>query len=1157
MRGQVNLIVVAGMLAMTIIALLNEYNFINQEAMASHIYLSAQNTMLQALLLRNYLIQQGLYKVELAEFITALNGSYMQTFNCGYINTSKLFPFIPVPRIYYWQNAQGQVCIPSNNAIENTLIYLLSNPYFAQINTTLFDQNIQYYLDFNLTQNGNYFVGNIVIPPFNSTLTLQYSRSSDEFWLYNGSTLLAQGTLFSPVIINGFNYTIGPEISAVSGALTMPATINNFFSQIPGNIPLSLISTYSLVTLAGGQQAIILSTNNSGLIQIYAFPIYFTNAETLAKASNGQYSLIVSVPSGSWNTQGENGSFTLNGITYDAFFYGNVTDIGFEIYPASFATLSIQPHFLIYKYLLNYGSAHQTSFLTPSTLGYIQIQASPFANAQVCITEEGVGYSVRNCVPLAWSYSTANYLSMALASATNFVNDTFPVGFGQFVKGYPQFVLYNFLMYAANLVNMRTVYYYGKPLYDWYANILAHLGYINQIGITSSGTYTASQGAAQQAVISALLNLFDYQTAATASFLSGIPYTIALYNLSIKAADQCNSAYSLNFTYTNYTASSFISSGTQYLPLPISFIFLYSNRLFLKPTIGCTSQNPYNTAFYQCYPGFDYSLRLQNKTLTCCSPIIAPMYLNRQCVATLITNDSSVATYIESLGYNCQSVLYHGVTAYICPQVNYEFKSVNRYTNANSCPLSFITNINGNQYNFSISFNTQRTFYGILYQFGGGAQSSLKTSIYNWSFGIVNKTSKNSLQLGPNFIVDALINISGIYPDAFILLSSGNNIDSNMYAVNLNAYAGLNQYMSISNYKQSIITQSAFNAVPNSLMEVLISNTCNGGCRASVYANGVYQFNAPGLSSLGLLGISTYYYPTIVNLKYLIAYNNYSSVLQGVTDFLSSYQLSKVFPIYSRLLSLAKVPISNTTFVNLVFLNQQSFPQEYLLKLPITSAFMQFSPSSTQIVGIWNNSGKISVSPLYWYNLTSIAPGSYIWINLTNKTPEYLVIFYGNGVSDCSWGSSSICYHNATKTFPIIVAPGIKGFQYSVNNLTNRQGKYVFSNNQILLEKTGGVPPYIYNSTLNDYAYSTFACIHYSGPIEIMNISYFAGSQYYTSQTRYYGYNPIYPNASLISSIDVVSLNNVTRANITPIQQPVYWTVRGKGIYPEILYENG
>ncbi|MCW1311617.1 MAG: hypothetical protein QXJ93_02080, partial [Candidatus Rehaiarchaeum fermentans] len=109
MRAQINIIVIAGMVIATIIALLNGYNFINQMGLATHIYQSAEDSIYQTLVEESYVTQEATYRVDLAQFLAGLNLSTQ----CGYIYTNNTFSFIPVSKIYYWKTTNN-ICLPND-----------------------------------------------------------------------------------------------------------------------------------------------------------------------------------------------------------------------------------------------------------------------------------------------------------------------------------------------------------------------------------------------------------------------------------------------------------------------------------------------------------------------------------------------------------------------------------------------------------------------------------------------------------------------------------------------------------------------------------------------------------------------------------------------------------------------------------------------------------------------------------------------------------------------------------------------------------------------------------------------------------------------------------------------------------------------------------
>ncbi|MEM3715336.1 MAG: hypothetical protein QXF82_10360, partial [Nitrososphaeria archaeon] len=751
-------------------------------------------------------------------------------------------------------------------------------------------------------------------------------------------------------------------------------------------------------------------------------------------------------------------------------------------------------------------------------------------------------YSVYNCIPLTFTYSSVNYLSEALHSGINFVNDSFPVGNGQFVQGFPQYILFNYLEYETHVVNMRTLYYFGKPLYNWYADILLLMGYPQGISATPNGTYVANPIVTENYVLSALENLFNYQLPVESQVLSGVPYTISLLNLSLKAYDLCNSSNSISISYSN-TPKSVIPGTSAILPLPISLLFVYSNSIKLTPSTTC---NQNQLEFDNCYPGFNYNLKLNtnsgNVQFSCCSPIPYSGFYNSTCFATIITNDSSLYSSLSNNGAECLSTTYNGVNAYEC-EVLYNFTSqFNKIVSEDSCPTSVDIKYNNNVYNFSQSFSTSHTFYGILYQYKE-LYNNYATNYSYWAFGIYNKTT-----LSGNYTIQAVLNVSGIYPSSFIMLSSYKNLSGTVYGIGIYGPNGLNSLYDLSDGRQ--LYQSPYYITPGQPFDIEI---LHNGSHINFFVNGIEEItqNLSALNNVSLIGVSTAGYPSSVSLSYIIGYYNQTNVYKSATSVTNVSQFEAT-SFGSKLLSATsynsnsqlKSQLSSSDFINVIFLSQQQFKRPYLLQLELSNYFLPFNTTNAEVFGVYSSNNGYTYKNLYWFNLTPISFGSSIWINLTNKTPAYLIIAYGSGISNS-------VYHSATNTFPLIIYPGINGFNYFSYKLGNKRqlsgynysstigyiggvkynGTLSYSLNPIQFSQTGIIPDYIYNSTPNGYVYESFACV-FNGkqsPIAyLLNVSYYAGKEGYNSQQEVYGYNEIYPQASIISSEEITQFSGAT-----------------------------
>jgi len=107
-KGQANIIAAIGLIAAVVFAVLNLINYISNIGLSSTIQVTAQQSIYSVLSEKDYVLQQANYKFDEAEVLAGfLLNPDSGGINCGYINTTSVLPFIPVPKIYYWHTLSG------------------------------------------------------------------------------------------------------------------------------------------------------------------------------------------------------------------------------------------------------------------------------------------------------------------------------------------------------------------------------------------------------------------------------------------------------------------------------------------------------------------------------------------------------------------------------------------------------------------------------------------------------------------------------------------------------------------------------------------------------------------------------------------------------------------------------------------------------------------------------------------------------------------------------------------------------------------------------------------------------------------------------------------------------------------------------------------
>ncbi len=1139
-RGQVNIIAAVGMIAATIIAVMNMMNYINDIGLSSQIYITAQNSIFQVSNMRDYILQQAQYEFDKAQLIAGL--TLAPSVECGYINGSKELPQLGIPIIYYWDTPSGQACLPYNSEIELSIMKLLNESQFAAL--SLNSTGLKEYININLTQSikdPNLYIGSFTSPVFSGSYEIVYDSSSGDVSVKNqttGNTIISGPILGTYFNVNNYSFLLGPIQSTVTGILNTPASTSAFFrgSMISPN------SQYALVTL-NNQQAIIYSneTNN-----VYSFHIAFLNnpyAYTLSQADGGvSYTLI------------NNSVSNINGVQYK-FLITSDTNGLFSLSPVSYATMSLQPDFVFMKYLVNsFPNASKQNLLFPNYQNlYVSLSVFPLYNPQVCVSSQYSGFSLENCLPLAGQVYSQNYLSTLLQLSDAFINQSFDIGQTN-VTGFPQYLIYNYLENVIHGVNMKTVTVDGKPKYDWYSSLIMAIGSpqginytMNQIScakVSEYGTYiyncsiTPSCLETCQRVLSnnlgyAIQNLLNYQAPSEVSFLSGQPFSINILNVSVNGteAQYCGNN-NVNYKYSYSPPKSDQPTSEEVLGVPISLIFGYRNHLSLYPTEGCgLASNPY----VNCYPGFDTLLATGTQTFDCCSPIFASEFLNKTCVANLMTTDKSVASYInystgaQNHGICSFSSKQGGITYYYCD--HFVFNESNTtfepsgYLNqwilhSNACP-STIT-IDGEL------FTPSNGNYTVLNEYGGGA-FSLPDEINEWSSAFINNLNLTNMSL------NIVANISGAAPAMNIILS--NNSITNVSKINqqtqvmqINVY---DKNIEFYNYSDSVLKPIAFGKpnVQSGINQIQLNKNClDSNCNVQLTMNtqNVLNFTFTGKNKTRSIGFATDILPSFDSIKFIFV-SNYNKIKPFIMPYQPAYTLSS-----SLISDFGIASYLNLTAYNQITLSSRGHVNNpYQLNIIIDNNFdlNQLNINDIKIFGVYTNG---NVEQLNWWNETPIGLGSSLWINLTNDIPNSVYIVYGPG----TYYTSDPYADNASRVFPLFFSSGDPNTYNLFSYRYQPKSEYIRANvtigeNGLILNDSAPIQPYIYETNDSRF-YEQFACVSKTSTT-LVNVSYLYSTPALNMQNLYGFYNPLYPGLQIVGSEQIIlPVTTVFKTNSLP-----------------------
>ncbi len=1158
-KGQVNIIAVIGMIAATIIALMNLMNYVNELGLSSAIYINAQNSIYQVAGMKDYILQQAQYNFDKAQLMTGLN-LVPSTTSCGYINGTQLLPQLGIPKIYYWNTPSGQTCLPYNSEIEYAILKILSQPSFSTIPVNN-SPDFKEYIDINLThESGDLYQGSFTSPVFNGQYVITLDKSQDTVSVtYNGNTVASGPVLSTYLSIGNYSFLLGPVESTVTGVLNQPAYQASFFS---GSF-VSPSSQYGLITF-NGQQAIVYSNQTNGMFSFHLAILQNPYAYTLSEADGGKvYNLI-------------NGSdTTIDGEPY-LFLITNDTNGIFSLSPVDYTTLAIQPNFVFMKYLVNsFQLSGSQNLLFPSEKNlYVSLFTFPLYNPQVCVSSNVGTFSIQDCLSLAGQVSSQDYLSNLLQLSIAFVNQSFPIGQIS-IQGFPQYLIYNYLENVIHGVNMRTVSVNGRPKYDWYSSLIFAIGspngqqYLeNEISCAKENYYgttiydcsqTPSCLSTCRSVLSqtlgyAINNLLSNQEQEELSFLSGYPFSVSVLNVSVSAAEAANcGSGSASYSYTYQPPSSAGTSSEEVLGVPISLIFGYKNGLKLTPTEGCGLQEDPQTA---CYPGFSTTLSGNSKSgfdiFSCCSPILANQFLNRTCIANLGTNNRAVAEYINySTGPQnngiCSAGTQDGQTYYYCN--HFIFNETNPLfepqgyisdwvLHSNSCP-STIT-IAGQ------TFSQGNKDYDILSEYGGGT-SQPTYSLYNWTSAYID-----NLDLA-NISVHMSANLGGAAPNLAVIFSSGNisssqKLSSPAFAVDVDIHDGSTfAYNSNAGMMTNVGAGAVYASTGNN--QVVVDKSClSGECTVVAYENSREALNQSfsSGSETESLGISTGSLPSNVIVPEFFVTNYFPSYAPKI--IISSYQpatfLNRGLPSASAF-NISYKYLGQTYFNVISIENGRKLPASYQLEVPLTSQFYvsQMFPNEIKVFAVYSLG---NVKELSWWNETPISVGSPLWINITNNPPRTIYIVYGQGVA---YNSDSYA-DNGSKVFPVffsnITLPSSESFSLLYPAMPSDNS--TVSSAGLVLQQNSPIPPYIYNVSSGRF-YEQFACVTKSSML-LVNASYASSLPSINLQDLYGAYDPLYPNLYIIgtSTPSAQASSFVTTFYATNLLQGATWEVTYDGI---------
>ncbi len=1145
-RGQANIIVILGMIAATVYIVLTGFNYISNVGLSSNIAVTAQNSIYQTLALKDYIIQQANYNFQKAQLLEGINlaPSFTSGVNCGYINSSNLIPFAGVPKVYYWRNLNGQVCLPNNQEIVYGIESILNQLDYSTINTSNITVTTNLVLNLSLRSSG-LFSGNFSTPALPDSYLFTYNRTNSSVSIcrwnktscYSGSPdVVFSGPVGSDLTISGKSFSLQSEEDTVTGALTQSVATNAFFA----NSGVSPSGQFTISTFPNGNMAVIYSTTSaSGTYQFNLTPLLNQNAYSLNSvkqedAAAGQPTAI---------TLTNNSNFVFDGVEYH-FIISSSINGAFEIYPVNYAMVPLQPKFVYYKYSkLQFQTASVQNLLFPSNRNlYISFSMFPLYNAQVCLSYNDVQFTLQNCMSLAGYIDSQDYLSQIMQLGNAFVNQSFPLGNGN-IEGFAQYTLDNYLFNVVKGVNLKTVSVNGRPQYDWYSALILALGspqgtnyLLNQLNRVKEPyygryIYDCSQNASDMQFCRNLLettlsqnirNLFENTIPQELTYLSGTSFNINVLNLSISANESSScSNYNLYNASSNYgfQVNNTVAPSENYteevLGVPISINFGYQNRLQLSPSESCGIQNsPYKNG----YPGFTQALVTSSNTYLNCAQIPARVFLNNTCIASLETTDASLAQQIDQSsaidGHACQQLSQNNKNYYYCPFYNFTISSYKNWiTSGNSCPNYLV--VYGK--NFTTSGNSN---YVLVSDYGGGVKH-LVSNYNNWSMALIN--GSNAI-VPSNFSLHVGFEFSGPNPQINVLFGTRASLQGGFYSVGVqNSGEPAAMYNYSQSGKISTVSTSSIYAPVNSSSQIIVNGYCTDSACGSQFsvnsANGTeFKTNSIPYSSdpINLLGVSTGLSSTSDLINYMFA----TSYVPNYTAISSEFGYQSVSLLSGRFRQAFGITATSNTFYNQIILNPLAAQtNDYQLQLVLNQNFNYgaLSPGQIKIFGYYSSSN--TTKQLYWWNQTSLTLSGQVWVNLGKAIPNSVYIVYGQGATD-----SSVYSDNGSMVFPVFFSNSSSTSQspfdfYYPSSSTKGVSASVpsfYEGNLNLTDETP-ISPYIYNSTLRLY-YSQFACISTSPSFELtlLNATYSPYPVQFNIGSLYNTQSPLYPDLAVI-----------------------------------------
>ncbi len=1174
-RGQANVIVMIGMVAATVFVLFNAFNYISSVGLSSTIEITAQNSIYQTLAERDYLTQQAAYLFDEAQLFDAFSliptvtsgpGAvlshipFTQLVSCGYINATTALPFIPTSKVYYWNNLEGDTCVPNNQEIVYGLTQLLNESQFATVNAS--GLNIESFLDLNFTkQNNGIFQTHFTAPYSNSTYLITYNPSAtanNSIQVSYGGYPVFSGNIGSIINLNGSTFETLPPSDEILGVLSQAVATSSFFardtsaiSQLPNTVQTVSANSaeFALTTFSNGVTAVVYDdqfTNATGTYHtFYVTPLKNANVYDIYQGMVEDQNAGVNPQIGVFN----NTPFEFGGAWY-TFTVTKYPNGIFSIVPVNYTIIPLQPQFVYYKYLINEFDVSQSeNLLFPNYKPlHVSVSLFPLYNPQVCISYNEVQFTLQNCISVSGYITGTDYISQLMQLGVAFVNESFPLG-NLNITGFAQYSLYNYLENTVHAVNLETVSVNGIPKYDWYSALMLTLGspqygasyLINQlkrVEFPYYGTeiyncsYNSSdlkfcQNLLSQTINANLQALFNEQIPEEISFLSGTAFNVNVLNLSasVKESDSCpsyggapasdyNATVNYAFAIKSPTGTFNLSNDSETLGIPISINFAYQNELKLVPTEACGIQNnPYEDG----YPGFTQTLVTSTgETYLNCAPVIANTFLNDTCMASIETGSSSVMDYINASTKDCEQV--KGTSYYYC--ANYKFDEFTSstpspyerwFTEANACPNYVVID------NENFTYAQSPTQYDLVSMYGGGTDN-YKDTYLNWTFSAINGSMLN---LPANFSINVGVTMSGPKPTFNLLLSSTQSLSSQFTVLQLSGSSNPDAIYNYSSFSGLEDLDSGRSSSATGVVDNLQANyygTSSSGYNLGLLVNSIQEAQVSSKvhklqifgNPLRFIGFSTDEVPSQDNISYFFV-NNY---VENYNPIEQDYLYQPASGLNPDLIKSFGLTTENDTYYNLISLNATKFSNSYQLEIILDNNYNYnfLYPNFIEVFGVYNSSDIVQFS---WWNQTPIGTGSVFWVNVTKNVPPAIYIVYGAGAFNTGEYDDV-----GISVFPIFFSDGSTlKTKITYNYSETKSNKPEMVNGNLELTKTGPVAPYIYNSTISAY-YGQFACITIKPNLSItfFNATYSPYSPQFNINSLYSAYNPLYSNLKIIGT---------------------------------------